>query len=368
MRASTGAHYLGLDHIRAAAALMVFVWHFTHAARGYPVSFEGAPWIFPFAIFDEGHTGVALFMVLSGYLFAKLLDGRSIKYAQFFWNRLLRIAPLLVLVVVIVGAKQAFQGALATYPRTLLDGFILPTWPNGGWSITAEMHFYIALPLLLYLARHWRFAPLVAVVIAVSLRAAIFLFHGEVQDAAYWTIIGRADDFLLGIAAFKFREHFANRHALVLSIAICFAAYFWAFDYLGGFYLIGKSSPIWITLPTAEAIAYSSFIAYYDTTYHPSPTGFSWALSKVGEYSYSIYLLHPFVVFYLSDVVQRRVMDISNFYIACAWALLGFALMIPVGFVSYNYFELPFLRLRKTAIKTEAPLPLGDRRLQHRTP
>jgi len=34
------------------------------------------------ALLDEGHTGVALFMTLSGYLFAKLLDGKCSPLSQ----------------------------------------------------------------------------------------------------------------------------------------------------------------------------------------------------------------------------------------------------------------------------------------------
>lgn len=369
MKSSTGQHYLGLDHVRAVAALMVFTWHFIHgAAEGYPVPFEGAPWVFPLALFDEGHTGVALFMALSGYLFAKLLNGQSILYAQFFWNRFLRLAPLLILIFIVIGFQYAYAGqAIFPYLRLLAEGLVLPTWPNGAWSIAVEIHFYIALPLLLYLSQRWKFAPFVAVAIAIGLRCAILLVHGQVQDAAYWTIIGRADDFLMGIAAFKFRGHFTGRHMLAALIAICFAALFWEFDYLGGFYLIGKSSPIWIILPTAEAIAYSSLIAYYDTTYRPAATGFSWALSKVGDYSYSIYLIHVFFVFRMADFVQRRIMDISNFYVACGWALVGFALMIPIGFVSYKYLERPFLRLRRRYIKKEANTKCVERESRQAT-
>lgn len=333
---------------------MVFTWHFTHGPDGYPVPFEGAPSIFPLALFDEGHTGVALFMVLSGYLFAKLLDGRQVKYPQFFWNRFLRLAPLLILVSIITGVRHVIGGEpLRPYLHDLAAGFVFPTWPNGGWSITVEMHFYIALPALLYFSRRWRAAPLIAVIAAIALRCVIFFVHGEVQDAAYWTIIGRADDFLMGIAAFSFREHYKGRHLLVALTAIAFVAFFWTFDDLGGFFQVGKASPIWIILPTAEAVAYSTIIAYYDTTFRPKDTGFSWALSKIGDYSYSIYLLHPFFVFRLSGIVHRHIADISNFYVACAWALAGFALMIPIGFLSYNYFELPFLRLRKRYIRTD---------------
>src|SRR5579859_619795 len=106
MKSSTGEYYVGLDHVRAFAAYCVFVWHFTHGLDGFPIPFGDAPVVFPLAILDEGHTGVAIFMTLSGYLFAKLLDGKNIDYKAFFWNRFIRLAPLLVAVSAAVGVLQ----------------------------------------------------------------------------------------------------------------------------------------------------------------------------------------------------------------------------------------------------------------------
>src|SRR5690606_1665436 len=98
----------------------------------------------PLSFLTEGHTGVALFMTLSGYLFAKLLDGRRMAALPFLWNRFLRLAPLLAFVMVIVGVLRWQAGTLdvAAYGRELLYGFVIPSWPNGGWSITVELHFY----------------------------------------------------------------------------------------------------------------------------------------------------------------------------------------------------------------------------------
>src|SRR5271169_6463136 len=101
MRSSSGTHFIALDHVRALAAFMVFAWHFTHGLGGYPIPFDYVPALFPFSLLDEGHTGVALFMTLSGYLFAKLLDGKSINYLAFLWNRVLRLFPLLLVVILI---------------------------------------------------------------------------------------------------------------------------------------------------------------------------------------------------------------------------------------------------------------------------
>ena len=61
MKSSSGKHYIALDHLRALAAFLVFVWHFTHGTNetnGYPVPFEGAPQLFFFAIIIEGYRTV----------------------------------------------------------------------------------------------------------------------------------------------------------------------------------------------------------------------------------------------------------------------------------------------------------------------
>jgi len=103
---------------------MVFAWHFTHAWYGYPIPFEYVPAIFPLALLDEGHTGVALFMTLSGYLFAKLLDGKTIDYAAFLWNRALRLFPLLGVVVVIVGIGPGEAAIGASIVRVDFPGLL----------------------------------------------------------------------------------------------------------------------------------------------------------------------------------------------------------------------------------------------------
>lgn len=351
MKSTSGHYYIGLDHIRAVAAFMVFAWHFIHGANGFPVPLEGAPYFMPLALIDEGHTGVALFMVLSGYLFAKMIDGQQIHYGAFFWNRFLRLAPLLFLAFLITGALHALNhDPLPAYVGTLIYGFVLPTWPNGGWSIAVEMHFYVALPAILALSKRWAMAPLVAIQLMIALRFAIFLIHGEVQDAAYWTIIGRADDFLMGITAFNFRGHLKGQHWLAIGVVALFVVLFWTFDSLGGFYQVGKTSAVWIILPTVEALAYSTIVAYYDTTFSPKPVGASLILSKVGTYSFSIYLLHFFFVFRMAAYIHRHIMDIANFYLAFAWSIVGFAIMVPIAFLSYNYFERPFLRLRRSYV------------------
>jgi peptidoglycan/LPS O-acetylase OafA/YrhL len=365
LKSSSGEHYIALDHLRALAAFLVFGWHFLHGTNGYPISFEYAPSVFLFSILDEGHTGVALFMVLSGYLFAKLLDGKKIQYSAFFLNRFLRLAPLLAFVLLVGGiAKYRAGGDVFSYAKGLATGLLFPNWPNGGWSITVELHFYLLLPLLLRLAHKSTWSLPGIIFAAVIFRYCIYLIVGEVQSFAYWTIVGRLDQFLLGMIAYRYRYVIKAKQVAVLSVLILFLLFYWYFDSRGGFTGFGEGRPfvglpaweffprpstskIWIVLPTLEGLAFALLVAYYDSRQAHAIGWVSRILGHIGTYSYSIYLFHFFFVFSMARFVHERVMDLTNFYVAAVWALLSFLMMVPLGYLSFRFIESPFLQYRK---------------------
>jgi peptidoglycan/LPS O-acetylase OafA/YrhL len=329
---------------------MVVAWHFLHYTDGTPVPFEGAPAIFPLALFDEGHTGVSLFMVLSGYLFAKLLDGKNVSYPAFFWNRFIRLAPLLAITFLIVGVQRHLQGGSAIgYIKGLLLGFVYPAWPNGGWSITTEIHFYLALPLLLLLSRYSKALPLAVIAGALLFRIYCYHTNGQVQTVAYWTIVGRIDQFILGMVALFYATKLSKSTKLLLLVFLAFLSFWWWFNATGGFYLRPKypsPSSVWIWLPTFEGLAYAALIVWYDSRNIHTSSAASSIMQKFGEYSYSIYLLHFFLVFKAAGYIHNNVMDISNFYVAMAWSQAFFFAMLLPGYLSFRYIESPFLKLR----------------------
>jgi peptidoglycan/LPS O-acetylase OafA/YrhL len=340
------------------AAMLVFVWHFTHGPQGSPVSFDGAPAWSPLVLFDEGHVGVALFMTLSGYLFAKLLDGKRVIYHLFLWNRLLRLMPLLLLVMAINAAREAVvnNNVLAAYDYLLSMpmGLIFPTWPNGGWSITVELHFYLLLPFLLYCLRRWSRGLWLFIAFAILLRSGVHLWMGEVQSLAYGTILGRIDQFVLGIVAFHGRSYLIGRHVRAAAIFVAFITLYWWFDHQGGFYLwpsYPSPSKLWIVLPTLEGAAFGGLIAWYDGTAFPKDGLLAKVFSLLGEYSYSIYLLHFYFVFAVAQWIHVNVLDLSNFYVALPVSLLALGAMMPIGYLSMRFVERPFLRLRRQYVE-----------------
>lgn len=329
MKSTEGRYFSKLDHIRAFAAYQVFVGHFIHLTDVYPVPYGPTP--FPFAIF-EGGTGVALFMALSGYLFAKLVGTNRLIYTNFLWSRAVRLLPLLLVVIV------------AWYPyyrfpiREILKGVIFPTLPGGAWSITVEAHFYLVFPLLLMAVRRFGPRALIAVLIAAILfRAGLWYHFGKVEYLAYWTIVGRIDQFLLGMF-FCFVPINAKARAWTAAIAGLAFLIFWQWR------PTGEVSGIFN--PTMQALGYAAFIRWYDDSPLKLPYKFDRAFAHIGEWSYSIYLLHFFFRVALIWVVGDMIGSAENFWPSLAFATLCFVAFLPIPALSYIYFETWFLQFR----------------------
>ena len=178
--------------------------------------------------------------------------------------------------------------------------------------------------------------------------------QGEVQFLAYFTLVGRIDQFILGILAWHWRKKLVNQHALAALCLLLFTVGYAIFDSYGGFMRMPKypsPSLLWVFLPTLEGLAYAAVIAWYDSSFSPADAGFSRFLGKLGTYSYSIYLLHFFFVFDLARWIHTHVMDLSNFYIATAWSLALFMALLPMGALCFRCIESPWLSQRRKYLR-----------------
>src|SRR5215211_885874 len=122
---SNNREYLpAVDHLRFLAAGLVILFHAVlfmraHAEAGAEA---GSGWIYStnpvVTMIVEGHTGVALFMVLSGFILTTGSLGRDIDYKSFVRNRLLRVGPLYLLVLIVAlvfsGPRFSLAGAVQT--------------------------------------------------------------------------------------------------------------------------------------------------------------------------------------------------------------------------------------------------------------
>ncbi|RZK99917.1 MAG: acyltransferase [Rubrivivax sp.] len=346
MKSSSGKYYIGLDHLRALAVVMVFCWHFIHSRNIVPLD-GSAPWFAPLSLLTQGYTGVSLFMVLSGYLFARLTDGQRLLHGRFWLNRALRLLPLLTVVVVVACLKSIFFTHELDVPHALLWGWLAPTLPQGAWSITVEMHFYLLLPVILWVAARSRAALLVIVAAAIGMRVAIHGLTEYTEYLSYYTMVGRIDQFLLGCLAYQWRSSIQGRHAWWLLAAALFCGLMSYVDHQGS--LFSRSTDMsswWVVMTTIEGVFYGLTVAWYDTSFKHSTGPVSRFAAMVGRYSYSIYLLHTFVVFRLAELIHRQVLSLDSAPLALLAALVCLVLFLPVAALSYTLIEAPFLQRR----------------------
>lgn len=349
---------------------MVLTWHVMRYDAQVPTTLIPSFW--PISFFSEGHTGVALFMVLSGFIFMTLCHDRELNYFPFIRNRLLRIAPLFITwTLLYFYISEIDPTKLIVAIGALLNK---STIPGVGWTIVVEFQFYFLFPFLLVFSQRMGIRYLAALVaVAVAMRWGIWFTRGTVQDLAYSTIFGRIDQFLLGmISCVMLRRHpnYFKSPIVLVTLIIAWSFLYHRFDVLGGYFdNKGYPSPssVWIYLPTLEGIFYGAITAAYLGTVHLLPRSIDKAVAWLGMLSYSLYLNHPWAIEIGMKILKPFAVDMSNFWIALTLGMIiVFPILLVMSIGTYYLIEKPFLEMRTKYLKplrsmdTESNLSITD--------
>ncbi len=212
-----------LTALRGVAALLVFLYHF-------PVRGLGR---IPDLVQREGHVGVTVFFVLSGFLITARyypdLERGTLRLGDYFVRRVARIVPLYFVVLTLTHVLSAGRVPLdrTRIPEwTLTQGLFDPT-PESltvptSWSLTVEECYYATAPVLFIVIlaarrRLGRFAgavlALLGIAVAVHLAGSALVagaaraglghlrFLADEHLLRSYTIFGRFAEFALGGAA-----------------------------------------------------------------------------------------------------------------------------------------------------------------------
>lgn len=190
---------------------MVFVYHNRKYWRA-----DVPEWLL--RILNEGHMGVTLFFVLSGYLIARTYEDRPFAerrgYAAYMLTRLARIMPVYWLILLAKYTDHGFPAAGEAWQTfTLTHAF--SDWNNldgisQSWTLNVELCFYLLAPLLF---RYMMQSPLKAWIFNALLFIPAFAagwlwtrINGNPQSFFYpgtfllhSTFFGRFPEFLAGV-------------------------------------------------------------------------------------------------------------------------------------------------------------------------
>jgi len=333
--AADGAFVPSIQGLRGVAALSVLMDHFYDMPKGgvYDLPNPGfLPPLWPWlqSVINVGGHGVELFFMISGFLIPASLV-RHGYLSKFFFDRVLRIMPVFLVLhftLFIVGpivSYKFFRGIdIGSYLQLffanmffLQDVLGLPIAQQNAWTLTYEWAFYIWFALAFVAQRRggWLLAaPLIALGLVCLLRWPITAF------------------FCIGMlfSATDFRIHLAGRAGLAAGL-VCGAAMYACLTlfhpFVGlvpGFLLFGM------------VLAPGSGIANALST----P-----ALQFLGKISYSLYLVHPFVLFPLQVIGLKLVaLGFDRWLLWAAFIVLGLISALIASAVSYELIEV---RLRR---------------------
>lgn len=200
-----------LDGLRGCAALMVV---FVHCFLGPSQFAPGSTFAYLARALSPLWVGVELFFVLSGYLIVSLLlraKGSPEFFSDFYRRRFFRIVPLYALVL-LVGAIMAevmlVPGAASGWVDLLQNQYdswmllslthnfalaaagnwgVSGAWLSVTWSLCVEEHFYLLVPLLVWLlsVRALRLLALAVVLASPILRWLVLSFTDLPPLGAY---------------------------------------------------------------------------------------------------------------------------------------------------------------------------------------
>lgn len=361
MTASPNRAYLPeIDQLRGIAALLVFFYHgfqILGAQLAHGVAFDPEKhWIISrnpiIATIEEGHSGVALFIVLSGFILSIGTVGRSMNYGRFLIARLLRIYPLLL-----VFAAAAF--AIAPTDLSSLIATILPIRTADAlhgdfvemfWAVAIEFQCYLIFPFLILFSNRLGTRFLVQVVaVAIVLRClVVFSNEANAQDIGYWTVLGRIDQFCLGMVAarlYLLRGWQAPiRSIFLIPAALGVLLSLWAFNRVGGWPVTSHWKLLW---PTGEGCLWAAFTLCYLRAAAALPKILATPLTRLGVISYSLYLVHFVVI----NICMRNGMFIrmtgTAYYDALlTTAFVALPIAIAISVLLYGTIERPFMQLR----------------------
>ena len=352
-----------LDHLRFLAAAMVIFYHCFTDNFGLGHSTYN-PLL---GLIEQGHMGVGLFMVLSGFLLTKIASGKKIDYLNFIKNRILRIYPLYILCILIIlcgwRLDYSFTQALSLFfpfVNTLQD-VKLPLFGHL-WTIAVEFQFYLVFPFLaLFLDRYGPRYILGILALTIFLKLLMWMKMGSVTNVAYITLLGRIDQFVIGmIAAFLTKRYLADSKVSTvwLVAAVASAAIVISF-FCGQQGLIGVDQS-WVMAfwPSIEAIMWAALIVSYSHARVRIPESIDVSLARLGQLSFSMYCMHYVIIPFtnthfirigqtpggLADVISQT-------------AFLTVPAIVVFSMLTYGVIEKPFFTLKKKYAAPPSPAP-----------
>jgi exopolysaccharide production protein ExoZ len=343
--------------LRALAALMVAMHHAQYDAAAVAAR-AGQP--FTYSKLLPWTAGVDIFFVISGFIMVYAsadLFGRRDGPRRFLERRIARIVPLYwavttVFLAIAFLAPAAINSAapnlwqvIASYlfvPTVGADGHVQPVYTLG-WTLNYEMFFYVLFAFAIVLQRAYA-------VVAVTAMLMLFVVARPFVAPLSPTLAFWGDpivlEFVFGMVLGLMRTRGAG---LPLAVRLVLGAIGLAVLHLD---LVRPDAPV--SLPAIAAYGIPAALLVAAAAFHrdsETPWRFERPLAALGDASYALYLVHPFAI----RVLRELVLFLGAGALMGPWAFVGIALVLAVvaALAVYMLFERPTTQALRSAMGAE---------------
>lgn len=344
-----------IDSMRGIAILMVLSVHSTVFFNIFRI--DHLPFNFEQILYSARY-GVALFFIVSGYTLFRSLDIRQENgFKNYFIRRFFRIAPLyyVVLFVLYVSTEgEEFyldnsENGISIYNflshLLFVNGFFKNYFNSiigVEWTIFVEFSFYLILPLI-YIYRKK--------LLSISFMLLILSFLGTVSgkiiqedliktqlnvSPIIWAVV-----FTFGCLLYTYENKYSlslnqyfrkNKNILLVFMIIMFISC--SYLHFPGDYLL---------------FSFLALLFFLLNKFNNIKIFNNLILKKIGELSFSIYLLHMPIFSYLKNNIEITYVS-NNVYLYILFCLFAFILVILLSIFTYKFIEIPFMNYAKQYI------------------
>jgi peptidoglycan/LPS O-acetylase OafA/YrhL len=349
--------YAYIDSLRCFAIILVLL---AHTSIVGSINYPG--WLYDLTYIYIGPRGVQLFFVVSAFTLYMSWSRRKSNekhiLRNFYIRRFFRIAPLFYFAIIYFLYIQNYWNGNPNHITTsnILSTFFfingaVPPWINnivyGGWSITVEMTFYIFFPFIiskLYSIRVAVIVTFITMILAQFLRLNMNnlpIFHSSYPTYTFEFFPSQLPVFLIGITLFLLMKNVWSQKDkkmlkifTVFSIILLIIQFTFKLHFIPGYYLYG---------------IFFGFLIYF-LSVKPIRLLVNPVTVHIGKVSYSIYLSHIIVLYFLAKnnlINYYPQYPILNFILRFSLLLL---ISTCVATVLYYLIERPGEKLGKKII------------------
>jgi peptidoglycan/LPS O-acetylase OafA/YrhL len=356
-----------LDIIRFFAFFAVFFTHFVNSG-GNAIQVDSGQWwntdsIQRVAAF--GGQGVTLFFGLTGFLLGRILIKEfqvkgKVNIRMFYIRRALRIWPLYFAFLILCVFLNRFANSPTitsqeipylltfTYNWGQIYGNLPGTMATITWSISVEEQIYLIFPIIFLLlvkknARNLSLLLMLLGTLSVLLSLYVLDISAERFTPAFLLPVGVG--LFCAVHEIKIRNAKLSKLNTTLVLAVLLA-YIWVFRE------IASSQELRFFSYFASALVLPSALYITRGIQVKSPSVLNRVFAYIGRRSYGCYLFHWSV---WTVMVGKGIGFEKTEGFSILGVLIGMLATVLISSISYRYFELPFLRLRKRFQQVESP-------------